>query len=279
MCSLDMPLIVLRGAGDLASGVALRLYRAGLTKLLFLETAHPLAVRRTVSFSEAVYAGSSTVEQISAVLVQDCANLETVWATGAIPLLVDPQGHCLATLQADVLVDAILAKKNLGTHKEMASLVIGLGPGFVAGQGAEADVHVVVETMRGHYLGRVIRQGAAMPNTGAPALVQGYSTERVHWAHEAGLFTTTCSIGQVVEKGAEIGQVNGKAFYANFAGVIRGLLRDNTPVKERTKLGDVDPRCDIEYCDEVSDKGLAIGGGVLEAIVQYMLHKNTQSKC
>ncbi len=273
MRDVTLPLIVLRGAGDLASGVALRLYRAGLTRIVFLETPSPLAVRRTVSFSEAVYGGSSTVEGIHVELVTEPSQMQAVWDKGALPLMVDPEGSCLAQLQADVLVDAILAKKNIGTHKGMARFVIGLGPGFTAGQDATADVHAVVETMRGHYLGRVIRQGSAIPNTGAPAPVKGFSVERVHWAHEEGIFTTQCHIGEVIQEGAELGQVNGKPFHANFTGVIRGLLRDNTPVKYRTKLGDVDPRCDIDYCDEVSDKGLSIGGGVLEAIMHFMLQQ------
>ncbi len=274
MRDFTLPLIVLRGAGDLASGVALRLYRAGLTKIVFLETPKPLAVRRTVSFSEAVYDGSSTVEEVRAELVADVSSLHAVWDKGALPLMVDPEGACLTHLQADILVDAILAKKNIGTHKGMARFVIGLGPGFTAGQGAVGDVHAIVETMRGHYLGRVIRQGVAIPNTGAPAPVKGFSVERVHWAQEDGVFTTQCQIGEIVQKGAEIGQVNGKPLYANFTGVIRGLLRDQTPVKQRTKLGDVDPRCDIDYCDEVSDKGLSIGGGVLEAIVHFLMQQD-----
>ncbi len=275
MPKFELPLIVLRGAGDLASGVALRLYRAGLTKILLLETANPLAVRRTVAFSEAVYTGSCKVEEVQATLVQDVSELETQWQAGRIPLLVDPEGKCLTTLQATVLVDAILAKRNIGTHKGMADFVVGLGPGFTAGQGAHADVHAIVETMRGHYLGRVIYEGAAIANTGAPAPVQGYSIERVFWAEEAGVFSTSCQIGDVVEKGAVVGTVQSEGqeqvLRAHFRGVIRGLLRDQTPVNIRTKVADVDPRADIDYCDQTSDKALAIGGGVLEAIMQYVL--------
>ncbi len=271
MENISLPLIVIRGAGDLASGVAMRLYKSGLRKILFLETEHPLAVRRTVAFSEAVHAGTMCVEGIHAVHVKDIHELEKHWEQGHIPLLIDTQGHCLEALQADVVVDAILAKKNLGTHKGMASLVIGLGPGFSAGH----DVHAVIETMRGHYLSRVIYDGCALPNTGAPAPVQGYSVERVFWAHEAGTFYTERSIGDLVEKGDTLGYLEGPSgkhvFKAVFAGVIRGLLRTETPVKMRTKLGDVDPRADIKYIDEVSDKGLAIGGGVLEAIMAFMV--------
>ncbi len=268
-----LPLIVVRGAGDLATGVAVRLYRAGLTKILLLETENPLAVRRTVAFSEAVYGESATVENIQAVLEKKALNLEKHWQAGHIPLLVDPQAASLQALEADVLVDAILAKKNLGTRKDMAKLVIGLGPGFTAGD----DVHVVIETMRGHSLGRVIQRGSALPNTGAPEAVLGYTIERVFWAEEEGIFTTKHNIGDKVKKGDAIGKVvsdyNEQFINAKFDGVIRGLLRNDTPVKKRTKLGDVDPRGEVEFCSLVSDKGLSIGGGVLEAIMPNLLKK------
>ncbi len=270
----DIPTIVIRGAGDLASGVALRLYRAGLRHILFLETAHPLAVRRTVSFSEAVYMGSAQVEGVQATCISRIEQVQEQWQAGQIPLLVDAQALCLQDFKAHVLIDAILAKKNLGTHKGMADFVIGLGPGFMAGSGADAQVHAVVETMRGHYLSRVITQGSAMANTGAPAPVMGYSVERVFWAEAEGFFTTSRSIGDVVEAGEEIGRLNDTPLCARFRGVIRGLLRHGTPVKARTKLADVDPRVAIDYCDEVSDKGLAIGGGVLEALLGHFLIKD-----
>ncbi len=271
MKQIALPLIVIRGAGDLASGVALRLYNSGLRRILLLEKENPLAVRRTVAFSEAAHAGSMQVEGVQAVRIKHVSEMEQQWADGSIPLLVDPEASCLQDIQADVLVDAILAKKNMGSHQGMASLVIGLGPGFCAGE----DVHLVIETMRGHYLGRVIQQGKALPNTGAPAPVQGYSLERVFWAQEDGTFYSNRNIGDIVEKGDELGTFEGASgqhtFKACLPGVIRGLIRSGTTVKKRTKLGDVDPRADIDYIDEVSDKGLAIGGGVLEAILAFLL--------
>ncbi len=271
----SLPLIVIRGAGDLASGLALRLYRAGLRKILFLEAKSPLAVRRTVSFCEAVYAKTAVVEGVQAVLVQNTDNLEQYWLNGHIPLLIDPQAECLNSLKAQVLIDAILAKKNIGTHKNMAELVIGVGPGFYAGQ--DGDVHAVIESMRGHMLGRVIVNGSAIANTGVPEAVKGYTSERVFWADFEGTFTTKKDIKDVVKKGDELGRVvnaeQEQIVTAQFDGVVRGVLRSDTPVKQRTKLGDVDPRGHIEYCDLVSDKGLAIGGGVLEIIMAKILTK------
>ncbi|MCJ2164730.1 MULTISPECIES: selenium-dependent molybdenum cofactor biosynthesis protein YqeB [unclassified Pseudodesulfovibrio] len=266
MYTMNIPTIAIRGAGDLATGVALRLYQAGLSRVLLLETPSPLAVRRTVAFSEAVYHAEMTVEGVKAVLVSSPDHLEKTWAAGDIPVLVDPQANSLPLVQPDVLVDAILAKRNLGTSKAQAPLVIGLGPGFTAGQ----DVHRVIETKRGHHLGRVITYGPAAPNTGIPGTIAGFSIERVHWAEHDGIFTSSFDIGHVVEKGDVFGFVNDTPVVAALSGVIRGLLRTNTPVMKRTKLADVDPRGTISYCNEVSDKALAIGGGVLEAICEHL---------
>ncbi len=272
----NLPLIVIRSAGDIASGVALRLYRAGFTKILFLESGNPLAVRRTVAFSEAVYSDTAIVEGVQATLIKNFDNMENLeqhWQKGHIPLLVDPMGNCLSKIHADFLVDAILAKKNLGTHKDMAKMVIGLGPGFTAGD----DVHKVVETMRGHTLGRVINTGKALANTGVPEAVQGYTIERVFWAEFDGLFTTDCEIKDIVKKDDILGKVSNdkqeQIFTAQFDGVVRGILRNNTEVTKRTKLGDVDPRTQVTYCDLVSDKGLAIGGGVLEIILSEKVNE------
>jgi len=268
MSAINIPTITIRGAGDLATGVALRLYRAGLTRLLLLETANPLAVRRSVAFSEAVYHGEMTVEGIKATRVSSPDLIEKAWDNDTIPVLVDPEASSLTQVKPDVLVDAILAKRNIGTTMDQAPLVIGLGPGFTAGQ----DVHRVVETKRGHHLGRVITDGPAAANTGVPGVIEGFSIERVHWAAHEGTFTTPYDIGQMVEKGDIIGTVNDTPVVAALSGVIRGLLRDSTPVVKRTKLGDVDPRGTISYCGEVSDKALSIGGGVLETICAHIFH-------
>nr|WP_321513789.1 selenium-dependent molybdenum cofactor biosynthesis protein YqeB [uncultured Pseudodesulfovibrio sp.] len=266
MSAIPIPTIAIRGAGDLATGVALRLYRAGLTRLLLLETSNPLAVRRTVAFSEAVYHGEMSVEGITATHISSPDDIEKAWTQNMIPVLVDPEAHSLAQVRPNVLVDAILAKRNIGTTMDQAPLVIGLGPGFTAGQ----DVHRVVETKRGHHLGRVITNGPAAPNTGIPGVIEGFSIERVYWAEHEGIFTTPYDIGHMVEKGDIIGSVNDTPVVAALSGVIRGLLRNNTPVVKRTKLGDVDPRGTIAYCGEASDKALSIGGGVLETVCAHI---------
>lgn len=264
--SAPYPLIVMRGAGDLATGVALRLYRAGLRSILMLETERPLAVRRTVAFSEAVYHGGMTVEGVTAVCVTSRESAFRAWSMNAIPVMVDPQARVVEELRPDVLVDAIVAKRNTGTSMAQAPLVIGLGPGFVAGE----DVHKVVETKRGHHLGRVIENGAAAPNTGVPGDIGGYTLERVYWASQAGVFTTRREIGDTILDGEMLGMVNDTPIVATVSGIIRGLLRSGTPVRVKTKLGDVDPRGALSYCDEVSDKALAIGGGVLEAVSAHL---------
>ena len=264
--NITAPTIVIRGAGDLATGVALRLYRAGLRKLVMLETANPLAVRRTVAFSECVKLDKMRVEGVTAVHINSSDDVQNAWDAGDIPVLVDPSGATLPALGPDVLVDAIIAKRNLGTNKSMAPLVIGLGPGFTASQ----DVHAVIETMRGHHLGRVITAGSPTPNTGVPGMIGGYAIERVCWAENKGIFTTNFDIGDTIKEGEELGRVNETSVIAKLDGVIRGLLRNGTPVDVRTKIGDIDPRGAVSYCNEASDKAMAIGGGVLEAICNHM---------
>jgi len=267
MSEMTKPTIVIRGAGDLATGVALRLYRAGLRRLVLLETENPLAVRRTVAFSEAVYHGQMTVEGVTAECLRFPERVAGSWAAGRIPVLADPAAETLSILGPEVLVDAIIAKRNLGTTIGLASLVIGLGPGFTAGE----DVHKVVETKRGHHLGRVLSVGSAQPNTGVPGNIDGYTLERVYWAETPGVFSTSLQIGDMVCEGDTIGSVDGTPVVAAISGIVRGLLRDGTPVTKKTKLGDVDPRGLLSYCGEVSDKALSIGGGVLEAIMAHLL--------
>lgn len=264
-----IPTIAIRGAGDLATGVALRLYRAGMRNIVMLETEKPLAVRRKVVFSEAIYHQEVTVEEITAKHCTQCSEFSEVWDKGMVPVICDPKATCLETIKPDVLIDAIIAKKNIGTKISMAPLVIGLGPGFTAGE----DVHASVETKRGHYLSRVITEGSAIPNTGVPGSVKGFTTERVHWADEAGVFTTQSDIGAMLKKGDLIGYVNTQPITATIDGVLRGLLPNGTPVQKGTKIADVDPRNDPAYCGEVSDKALSIGGGVLEAICAHLFAK------
>ncbi|WP_243547022.1 selenium-dependent molybdenum cofactor biosynthesis protein YqeB [Pseudodesulfovibrio tunisiensis] len=267
MTTFQYPIIAIRGAGDLATGVALRLYRAGLRKMVFLETEHPLAVRRTVAFSEAVYHETVTVEGVTARLIPSPDHAPEVWAEGELPVICDPKAETIPAFRPDVLVDAIIAKRNLGTNQDMASLVIGLGPGFTAGK----DVHKIVETKRGHHLGRIIHSGSAAANTGIPGNIEGYTIERVYWAENDGIFVTSLDIGETVNKGDVLGSIDGVPVIAAVSGVIRGLLRNNTPVTAGAKLGDVDPRGAISYCHQASDKALAIGGGVLEAILAHLI--------
>lgn len=255
-------LVVLRGAGDLGTGVAVRLWRAGFA-VVALETAHPLAVRRTVSFSEAVFEGQAQVEEVVAVRVAAPEEALALLADDIVPVLVDPRGETIERLRPDVVVDAVLAKRNTGTHARMAGLVIGLGPGFTAGE----DVHAVVETNRGPDLGRVYWRGTAQPNTGRPAEVLGQAETRVLRAPADGVVISLKDIGNTVEAGEVIATVGGRSVCAAFPGVVRGILRSGTRVRAGVKIGDVDPRLDPTLCYRVSDKSLAIAGGVLEAVM------------
>lgn len=253
--------VVIRGAGDLASGVALRLWRAGMDVVL-LDVEKPTAIRRTVAFSEAIVHGKQTVEDVTAKLAAAETAEETL-AAGMIPVLVDPEGRSIPTLRPDALVDAILAKRNLGTKITDAPVVIGVGPGFTAG----VDCHAVVETMRGHTLGRVIREGSAIPNTGIPGLIGGFAGERVLRAPAAGLFHPLRDIGDAVTEGEILATVAGQPMTATLTGTLRGILPEGTEVFPGMKAGDIDPRCQRSHCFTASDKALAVGGGVLEAIL------------
>lgn len=256
--------VLIRGAGDIATGIALRLYRARF-QVVMTDLPKPTAIRRTVCFSQAIVHGETTVEGIRAVHAPDCAAAESIMAQGGIPVLADPECVWRTALRPDGLVDAILAKRNLGTTMADAPVVIGIGPGFTAG----VDCHAVVETMRGHTLGRVIYQGSALPNTNIPGLIGGYAGERVLRSPDDGIFRTALQIGAQVKSGDVAGTVNGKPMCCTIDGVLRGLLADGTPVHKGMKSGDVDPRCHEEYCFTASDKALAVGGGVLEALLHF----------
>lgn len=264
-------LIVVRGGGDLATGVVHRLWSAGL-RVLVLETAHPAAIRRQVSLCEAVYEGETAVEGMRGIRVETLADADAVWAQNAVPVLIDPTGACLPQARPAVLVDAIIAKKNLGTTREMAPLTIALGPGFTAGQ----DVDVVVETKRGHKLGRIIREGAATPNTGVPGVIGGYAAERVLHSPAQGIFRDLHAIGDFVEAGEAIAKVETPAgeevlVKTQIAGILRGLLRDGYPVVPGFKVADVDPRkTELENCFLISDKARCIAGSVLELVVAQL---------
>lgn len=256
--------VLIRGAGDIATGIALRLYRAGAS-ITMTEVAKPTAIRRTVCFSEAVRFGVCTVEQVTARLAKDAAEAKTIMARGEIAVLVDPDAACRKDLQPDILVDAILAKKNLGTEITDAPVVIGVGPGFAAGE----DCHAVVETMRGHYLGRAIYHGAALPNTAIPGLIGGFAGERVLRAPADGVFRQLLEIGAQVSAGDIAGMVGDAPMRCQIGGTLRGILPDGTCVHAGMKAGDVDPRCEPDHCRCASDKALAVGGGVLEAALHF----------
>lgn len=257
----DVPVIV-RGGGDLASGVIYRLTKAGFP-VLVTELERPLAIRRAVAFASAVYQGAVTVEGMTARLVTDPQQARALWAAGEVPVMVDPAGEIMAALHPAVMVDARMAKRNLGTTLADAPLVIALGPGFVAGQ----DCHAVIETKRGHFLGRVIWQGAAEPDTGRPGSVQGHEADRVLRAPCDGELIALAQIGDVVQAGQVLATVAGQAVRAPFDGVLRGLLHPAVPVTRGMKIGDVDPRGVRTHCFTISEKSLAVGGGVLEAIL------------
>ena len=273
-------LIICRGGGDLATGIVHRLFRAGFP-VLVLETDSPAAIRRQVSFSEAVYDGTATVEGVTAERIASAnrASVNHVLEGGRVPLLVDPEGSSIPLLKPDIVVDAIIAKKNMGTAKEMAPLVIGVGPGFTAGE----DVDLVVESMRGHNLARIFTTGAALPNTGIPGNIGGFTKERVLHAEAAGYMKNIRKIGDIVKKGEEIARIYEKmtedgtfsgsyvSVEASISGMIRGLIREGYHFQKGFKIADIDPReSEIANCFTISDKARSIGGSVLEAVCGYV---------
>lgn len=249
--------IFVRGAGDIATGTLLRLKRCGFS-VAALEVSAPSAIRRTVSFSEAVYDGETTVEGITARCVSALPEEPTDW----IPILVDPDGRTIRSARPAAVVDAILAKRNLGTSMDMAPATVALGPGFSAGR----DVRAVVETKRGHALGRVIWDGPATPNTGIPGVVGGYGIERVIHAPVGGNLLISMDIGSKVEKGDIIAYLDKTPVRASIPGLIRGMLREGFSVPAGMKMADIDPRPDTDW-HTVSDKAMAVAGGVLEALM------------
>ncbi len=257
--------ILVRGGGEQATGVAHRLFKAGF-KVCLTEIAEPLAVRREVSFCEAVYDGEKTVEGVTARRIGGPEEIQDAWRDGKIPLLVDPENRTLQILKPRVLIDAILAKRNVGTAMADAPLVIGLGPGFSAGR----DVHLVIETNRGHDMGRLIFEGEAEPNTGVPGEIGGFGIERVLRATADGVFHNVRKIGDYVVPGDVVAEVAGKPVKTVITGVLRGLLREGIQVTEGLKAGDVDPRVKREACFTISDKARALGGTALEAILSQL---------
>ena len=253
----------IKGAGEMATGVAWYLYQANIRSIFMMEIAVPLAVRRRVSFCEAVHAKRHTVMDITAIRVVQPRQIRSAWSEGKIAVTIDPGWSTIGKIKPDIVVDAILAKKNLGTTLFEAPLVIGLGPGLNAG----SDAHVVIETNRGHDLGRLITTGSAEKNTGIPGNIAGFTQERVLRAQADGTFETGMTIGDCVVAGDGIGQVAGRQVRAKVGGVLRGLLRSGSPVQKGAKLGDIDPRGKKEFCNTISDKARTIAGSVLQAIL------------
>lgn len=259
-------LILIKGAGDIATGIAVRLKNSGM-QVVMTEIAIPTTVRRSVAFSRAVYEGSAVVENITAGLVLDFAQIPAVLQRDEIPVLIDPRCEVLKSIHFDAVVDSILAKKNLSTDPTQAPVVIGVGPGFSVPQ----DCHCVIETQRGHDLGRCIYQGCAAKNTGIPGEIGGYTVERLLRAPCDGIFHPILAIGDAVKAGQTVALVDDQPVTAQIDGIVRGLLQDNVPVKAGMKSGDIDPRGCYEHCFTVSDKARAVGGGVLEAILHLGL--------
>jgi xanthine dehydrogenase accessory factor len=256
--------ILVRGGGDLASGVILRLHRAGW-QVLVTELPQPLTVRRSVAFSQAVYDGQAQVEEVSARRVEDYAEALKALAAGVVPVMVDPRLAEKAAFAPHVLVDGRMRKTPPETGLDAAPLVLGLGPGFTAG----VDCHAVVETNRGPFMGRVIWEGQAQADTGVPERVEGYQVERVLRAPADGVLEPAAEIGALLRAGQIIARVGGQPVAAPFDGVLRGLVQAGVAVGAGTKIGDLDPRGDPRLCWLVSDKALAVGGGVLEAVLAW----------
>ena len=269
------PKIIVRGGGDLATGVIHRLWSAGF-EVLVLECAQPAAIRRQVALCEAVYQGAATVEGMAGVLVHVVDEAKNIWSQGKVPVLVDETAACVREFKPDILIDAIIAKKNLGTHSDMAPLVIALGPGFTVGE----DADFIVETKRGHNLGRIITHGSAAPNSGVPGNIAGFSKERVLHAECAGVLHIVRNIGSVVEKGETIAVINTESgeqvpVTATLTGIIRGMIRDGFQVTKGFKIADIDPRKEeLANCFTISDKARCIAGSVLELVCRYTMEKN-----
>ncbi|MFL5590553.1 MAG: selenium-dependent molybdenum cofactor biosynthesis protein YqeB [Ktedonobacteraceae bacterium] len=268
-------LVAVKGAGDLATGVIHRLSRAGFA-VIATELPEPTVVRRTVAFAEAVTRGEMTVEDVTARLATSLQDIQATLASGLVPIVVDPNGTLLRQMHPSVLIEATLSKYNSGVTMDDAPIVIALGPGYEAGK----DVHAVIETNRGHNLGRVYLRGCAESNTGVPGAIGGYTIERLLRAPCAGALYGVRQIGDMVQAGETVAVVRTNEIsdnetapvVATISGILRGLMRDGLHVSSEMKVGDIDPRAAREHCFTISDKSRAVAGGVLEAIL-YLLNR------
>ena len=260
-------IVLIKGAGDLATGIAYRLKKSGFD-IVMTEINNPTTVRRTVAFSQAVFDNEIEIEGIKGIKVNNIDEIYIEISKGNIPIIIDEKANIIKELNPKVVVDAIIAKKNLGTSINDAPIVIGVGPGFEA----KKDCHLVVETKRGHYLGKVIEEGSAIPNTGIPGDIGGYTKERIIRASGDGKIKPVARIGDYVKKGDVVAYIDGVEVLAEIDGIIRGMLQDGIEVFKGMKSGDIDPRCEKNHCFTISDKARSIGGGVLEGIL-YMNNK------
>ncbi len=261
-------MVLIKGAGDLATGIAYRLKKSGFD-IVMTEIHKPTTVRRTVAFSQAVFDNEIVIEGIKGVKVNNINEIYEEIREGNIPIIIDENAEIIKELSPDVVVDAIIAKQNLGTSIEDAPIVIGVGPGFEA----KVDCHLVVETKRGHYLGKVIEEGSAIPNTGVPGNIGGYTKERIIRASSNGKIKPVVAIGDFVKKGDIVAYIDGVEVLSEIDGIVRGMLQEGIEVFKGMKSGDIDPRCEKDHCFTISDKARSIGGGVLEAIM-YMNNNN-----
>lgn len=267
---MNKDMVIVRGGGDIATGVVQKLHRFGF-RVLILEIEKPTAIRRAVSLSEAIFRGYTAVEDIVCVRAESIEDIYKAWQEDKVAAVVDPEGAYIKELKPKIVVDCIIAKKNTGMRKELAPITIAVGPGFTAGK----DVDVVIESNRGHNLGRIYFEDEAEPNTGIPGNVEGLSRERVLYSPCQGIFSTSHEIGDRVKKGDVVGETGGMLVMAKTDGIIRGVLRNGTMVDANFKVGDVDPReYQYENCFTISDKARAIGGGVLEAAAILKRIKN-----
>lgn len=255
--------IAIRGAGEMASGIAHRLYLTGIRKIVMTEIPKPLCVRRSVSFSEAVYEGEAGVEGVRGVLANSIGEIHDIWKENMIAVIIDPVGDSVGTLKPDILIDAMMLKKQTSLAGNEAPFIIGIGPGF----SAPINVHAVIESNRGHNLGRVIWDGSAEPHTRIPGSMEGFTVERVLRSPKAGTVRHVKHIGEFVKKGDTILYVDEISIHASIDGVLRGLIREIS-VQDNEKIGDIDPRGQVSFCYSISDKARAIGNGVLDAIIR-----------
>lgn len=261
-------IVLIKGAGDLATGIAYRLKKSGFD-IVMTEINNPTTVRRTVAFSQAIFDNEIEIEGIKGIKVNNINEIHKEIKKGNIPIIIDKEANIIKKLNPKVVVDAIIAKKNLGTSINDAPIVIGVGPGFEA----KKDCHLAIETKRGHYLGKVIEEGSAIPNTGVPGNIGGYTKERIIRASSNGKIRPVVKIGDYVKKGEVVAYIDGVEVLAEIDGIVRGMLQEGIEVFKGMKSGDIDPRCEKNHCFTISDKARSIGGGVLEAIM-YMNSKN-----